>query len=162
MDFRRWLAAVAGGVAGALLVALTALLWNAASPGGLIRFVGGVSAQEGLSQSAQQAAGSALAAWQPYAGKDGYNPACDYRLHLLISPDQARNISVDLSRYAGDAAFIYPTVVNVGFLQAVILESGRTIVVETSDESGAACPHGQGSLSNLPGMCFDTKIERRC
>jgi hypothetical protein len=159
---RPWLAAVSGGVVGAVLAAATALLWNAASPGSLVRFLGGVAAQDGVAGPAKEPVGSAPTRWQSYTGKGVYNPACDYRLHLLISPDQAHNISVNLSRYTGDAAFIYPTVINAKFLQAVILEAGRTIVVETGDEPNAECPHGQASLSNLPGMCFATTIERRC
>jgi len=145
------------------VVVLAGLLWNLGSNGGLIRILGGVTPADLSDGSAKHAAGAtASPAWQTAAGDNGYNPSCDYRFHLLIPPDKSAQISIDLSRYAGDASFIYPAVVNKHFLQAQIAESGESIAIDINDKGGNACSHGQAILSDLPSMCFDTKIEQRC
>jgi len=163
MALRGWLALLLAGAAGAEVVILAGLLWNLSSNGGLIRILGGVTPAE-LSGGSAKHAGDAAASsgWQTDAGDNGYNPSCDYRFHLLIPPDKSAQISIDLSRYAGDASFIYPTVVNKHFLQAQIAESGESIAIDVDDKGGNACGRGQAILSDLPSMCFDTKIEQRC
>jgi hypothetical protein len=88
--------------------------------------------------------------------------SCDYRVHLMIPPEKAKKISIDLSRYAESSSFIYPTIVSANFLQAVIMEPGEPISVDISGKTGGDCEPGSAVLGNLPGMCFDTKIEQRC
>jgi len=145
-----------------VVVTLVGLLWNSNSNGGLVRLLGGVTADELSMVSPKQAGGAVAPKWTNVASKDGYNLSCDYRFHLIISKIQATKISLDLSRYAGEAVF-YPTIVNDHFLQALILESGEAISVDIRNNSGGdGCEPGQASLSDLPGMCFDTKIEQRC
>jgi hypothetical protein len=162
MALRGWLAPLVAGAVGAAVVVLAGLLWNLSSNGGLVRLLGGVT-PAGLSGGSVQHAGSAASSgWQTYVESNGYNPSCDYRFHLLIPPDKSAQISIDLSRYAGDASFIYPTVVNKRFLQAQIAESGESIAIDINDRGGSACGRGQAILSDLPSMCFDTKIEQRC
>jgi hypothetical protein len=163
MALRGWLAPSVAGAGGAAVVVLAGLLWNLGSNGGLIRILGGVTPAELSGGSAKHAGGAAASlGWQPDAGNSGYNPSCDYRFHLLIPPDKSAQISIDLSRYAGDASFIYPTVVNKHFLHAQIAEGGESIAIDVNDKGGNACGHGQAILSDLPSMCFDTKIEQRC
>ncbi len=149
MSTRSWLTWMVAGMGGAVIVILAGLLWNSGSNGGLVRLLGGV----GSSTSPK---------WETFANKNGYNVACDYRIHLLIPPEKATKISIDLSRYTGDSSFIYPTVVNNRFLQAIIMAPGNPIAVDLSDKESGGCDPGQAGLSNLPGMCFDTKIEQRC
>jgi|HubBroStandDraft_6_1064221.scaffolds.fasta_scaffold405756_1 hypothetical protein len=163
MALRGWLAPLAAGVAGAAVVVLAGLLWNLSSNGGLIRILGGVTPAELSGGSAKHAGGAAASSgWQTDADDNGYNPSCDYRFHLLIPPDKSAQISIDLSRYAGDASFIYPTIVNKYFLQAQIAENGESIAIDINDKNSNTCSHGQATLSDLPSMCFDTKIEKRC
>ena len=98
-------------------------------------------------------------------GNDGLLPVSDTienpQTQLLQSLSAAK-ISIDLSRYAGDSSFIYPTVVNNRFLQAIIIAPGEPIAVDLGDKDSSGCDPGQAGLSNLPRMCFDTKIEQRC
>jgi hypothetical protein len=162
MALRGWLAPGAAGMGGAALVILGGLLWNLASNGGLLRVLGGVTAAELSDGLAKRAGGIASSGWQAHAASNGYIPSCDYRFHLLIPPDKSAKMSIDLSRYAGDSSFIYPTIVNTHFLQAQIAEASESIVVDISDKDGDSCKHDQAVLSDLPRMCFDTKIEQRC
>jgi hypothetical protein len=143
------------GMAGAVIFLLTVPPWDSAATKG--EGSGGAP-----SPTAAAPAGSAMATWQTFAGKAGYNPSCDYRVHLVIPPEKAAKISIDLSRYAGETSFIYPTIVNANFLQAVIMEPGEPISVDISGKEGGDCGAGHAVLGNLPGMCFDTKIEQRC
>jgi hypothetical protein len=163
MALREWLAPLVAGAGGAAILISGGLVWNSSSNGGLIRALGGVTRAELSSGSAKPTGGAAASSgWQTYVESNGYNPSCDYRFHLLIPPDKSAQISIDLSRYAGDASFIYPTVVNKRFLQAQIAEGGESIAIDVNDKGGNACGHSQAILSDLPSMCFDTKIEQRC
>jgi hypothetical protein len=162
MALRQWLAPMAAGMAGAAVVILGGLLWNLGSNGGVIRVLGGIAPTEPSDGSAKHASTSASAGWQAYVSGNGYNSSCDYRFHLLIPPDKSAQISIDLSRYAGEAAFIYPTIVSKHFLQAQIAESGESIAVDVNDADGDNCGHGHAILSDLPRMCFDIKVEQRC
>jgi hypothetical protein len=162
MAARANLTSLAMGIVGAAIVVAVGLAWNASSHGGLVRALGGATPGRVPGSSAAAPASATAPGWRPSTGKNGYNPACDYRFYLLIPPDKAAKISIDLSRYAGDASLIYPTVVNRHFLQAAIMEPGEPIAVDISDASGGDCSAGNASLSNLPGMCFETKIEERC
>jgi hypothetical protein len=159
---RSWLTALVAGAAGAGIVILIAVLWGFGSGGGFVRTLGGGAPNQPSANLSGSAAGSALAKWEPFAGKSGYSASCDYRIHLLMTPEKAAKMSIDLSRYAEAASFIYPTIVNQHFLQAVIMEPGEPISVDIRDTDGGDCDAGRASLSNLPGMCFDTKIEQRC
>jgi len=155
MASRQWIGSTTAGMGGAVLVVLAALLWNYGSNGGLIRALGGPSAED-------HPGGRHTANGEADSGKNGFSASCDYRVHLLIPPEKAKKISIDLSRYAGDSSFIYPTIVNDHFMQALILGSGESIAVEISGADGGDCGFGQASLSDLPKMCFDTKVEQRC
>src|SRR5271165_1025424 len=109
MALQGWLAPLVAGAGGAAVVVLAGLLWNLGSNGGLIRILGGVTTAELSDGSAKHAGGTAASSgWQADANGNGYNPSCDYRFHLLIPPDKSAQISIDLSRYAGDVSFIYP------------------------------------------------------
>jgi len=150
------------GMVGAAIVFAIGLAWNSSSHGGFVRALGSVTPEQPAAVSSSHPATTSAASWRPVAGKSGYNPACDYRLHLLIPPTKAAKISIDLSRYADASSFIYPTIVNDHFLQAVIMEPGEPIALDISDAKGDDCEAGNASLGNLPGMCFETKIEERC
>jgi hypothetical protein len=162
MAARANLTSLAMGNAGAAIVVAVGLAWNASSRGGLVRALGAATPDQLSGQSAVAPPSAAAPGWRPFTGKNGHNPACDYRFHLLIPPEKAAKISLDLSRYTGDASLIYPTVVNRHFLQAAIMEPGEPIAVDISDATGGDCSAGTASLSDLPGMCFETKIEERC
>jgi hypothetical protein len=162
MALRQWLAPMAAGMVGAALVILGGLLWNLGSNGGVIRVLGGSTSAEPSDGSAGHAGSPGPAGWQAYVGGNGYNSSCDYRFHLLIPPAKSAQMSIDLSRYAGDAAFIYPTIVSKHFLQAQIAEAGESIAVDVNDAGGDNCGSGHAVLSDLPNMCFDIKIEQRC
>ena len=128
----------------------------------LFRALGGpTSDQPSASPSASPSAAEPLA-WHTFNGQNGYKPACSYRFHLLIPAEKAAKISIDLSRYAGDASFIYPAIVNSHFLQAAIMEPGEPIAIDINDAKVADCGPGDAILDNLPRMCFGTKIEERC
>jgi len=162
MAARANLTSLAMGIVGAVIAIAFGLAWNASSHGGLLRALGGATPDQLHGPSAVAATSAAAPGWRPFTGTNGYNPACDYRFHLLIPPEKAAKISIDLSRYAGDASLIYPTIVNRHFLQAAVMEPGEPIAVDISDASGGDCSAGNASLSDLPGMCFETKIEERC
>jgi hypothetical protein len=162
MAWRQGLTALMAGMGGAAIVIVAGLVWNSASNGGFVRVLGGVTADELSRRLPVHPGASASAKWQAFAGPNGYNPACDYRLQLIIARDKAAKMSIDLSRYAGDASFIYPTSINGHVMQALILAPGEPISVEISDRDGGGCDRWQAALSNLPGLCFDTKIEQRC
>jgi hypothetical protein len=161
MALRSWLASAGAGMAGAAVVILGGLLWNLGSNGGLIRVLGGITPAE-LSDGLAKHASAASSGWQTRVDGNGYKPSCDYRFHLLIPPEKSAKMSIDLSRYAGDSSFIFPTIVNNHFLQALIAEAGESISIDISDKDGDICSHGQAILSDLPNICFDTKIEQRC
>jgi hypothetical protein len=156
MGPRSWLISLLAGIGGAAIVLLTGPLWTPGNHGSA-----GVSRDTPPAKTAEPA-GSAIAKWQTFGGQAGYNPSCDYRVRLIIPPEKAKKISIDLSRYAEDSSFIYPTIVNANFLQAVIMEPGEPISVDISGKTGGDCQPGRAVLGNLPGMCFDTKIEQRC
>jgi hypothetical protein len=163
MNWRTHLISLVGGMVGAAIVVAVGLMWNASSPGGLVRALGGLASdQPPVMASAHPTGAPSAASWRPFAGKDSYNPACDYRFHLLIPAEKAAKISIDLSRYADASSFIYPTIVNSRFLQAVIMEPGEPIAIDVSDAKGGDCGAGSARLDNLPRMCFETKIEERC
>jgi hypothetical protein len=163
MTWRTHLISLVAGMVGATIVVAGGLLWNAGSQGRLVRALGGVTLDQPAVMSSTHPTGAPSAAgWRPFAGKNGYNSACDYRFHLLIPPAKAAKMSIDLSRYADASSFIYPTIVNSHFLQAVIMEPGEPIAVDMSDAKGGDCDAGNANLGNLPGMCFQTKIEERC
>lgn len=158
-----WRTQLTSLAAGAAIVVAGGLLWNLISPGGLVRALGGFASDQAPAVASTHATGAPSAAsWRPFAGKHGYNTACDYRFHLLIPTEKAAKMSIDLSRYADASSFIYPTIVNSHFLQAVIMEPGEPIAVDMSDAKGGDCAAGSASLGNLPGMCFETRIEERC
>jgi hypothetical protein len=162
MALKGWLASVAAGMAGAAVLVLGGLVWNLYSNGGLIRALGGITPAELSGGSTRQSGSAASSGWQAYVEGNGYNPSCAYRFHLMIPPDKSAKISIDLSRYAGEATFIYPTIVNKQFLQAQIAPAGESIAIDIGDTDGNTCSHGQAVLSDLPRMCLDTKIEQRC
>jgi hypothetical protein len=162
MALRGWLVSAAAGLGGAAVLMFAGLVWNLGSNGGLIRALGGITPAEFSSGSVQHAGSAASSKWQTYVEGNGYNSACDYRFHLLIPPEKSAKISIDLSRYAGEASFIYPMIVNKHFLQAQIAEAGESIAIDIHDTDADDCSHGQAVLSDLPGMCFDTKVEQRC
>jgi len=157
-----WLAPMVAGMGGAVVVVLAGLLWNSASNGGLVRVLGGVPADQSPAPPTNHPGGSATAKWATFASKNAYNPSCDYRFHLIISPEKAAKMSINLSRYAGDTAFIYPTIISNHFMQALIIAPGEPIAIDLRETDGGECVPGQAALSNLPGICFDTKIEQRC
>jgi hypothetical protein len=142
------------GMGGAVIVILAGLLWNWCSNGGLVRLLGGVTADELSDRLLRPAGSGASAKWEAFANKKGYNSICDYR--------KAAKISIDLLRYASESSFIYPTIVSDHFLQGLINEPGEPIAVDLNDTDSGGCAARQAILSNLPGMCFDTKIEQRC
>lgn len=158
MTWRTCLTSLIAGMAGAAIVLAIGLVWNSSSHGGLVRALGSAAPE----QPSVRPTIASSASWRPFAGKSGYNPACDYRIHLLIPAEKAAKISIDLSRYADESSFIYPTIVNNHFLQAVIMEPGEPIALDISDAKRSGCDAGNASLDNLPRMCFDTKIEERC
>jgi hypothetical protein len=163
MAWRTHLMSLIAGMVGAAIVVAGGLVWNVMSPGGLVRALGGlVSDQAPAVASAHPTGAPSTAGWRPFAGKNGYNPACDYRFHLLIPAAKAARMSINLSRYADASSFIYPTIVNGHFLQAVIMEPGEPIAIDMSDAKSSDCDAGNATLDNLPGMCFETKIEERC
>jgi hypothetical protein len=157
MAWRTYLTSFVAGMAGAAIVIPIGLVWNAKSQGGLVRALG-VAAPEPPARPANASAAS----WQPFTGKSGFNPACDYRFRLLIPAEKAAKMSIDLSRYADATSFLYPTIVNKHFLQAVIMAPGEPIAVDMSDAKSNDCDAGNVALDNLPGLCFETKLEERC
>lgn len=162
MIWRTYLTSLIAGMAGAAIVFAIGFLWNSNSHDGLVRTLGGGAPEQPAAVSSARSTTSSTASWRPFVGNSGYNPACDYRLHLLIPPAKAAKISIDLSRYTADSSFFYPTIVNNHFLQAVIMAPGEPIALDVSDAKGEDCGAGKASLGNLPGMCFETKIEERC
>jgi hypothetical protein len=162
MTWRTYLTSLIAGMAGAAIVFAIGLVWNSSSHGGLVRALGSVAPEQPPVVSSAHPTTTSSASWRAFAGNSGYNPACDYRIHLLIPAEKAAKISIDLSRYADDSSFIYPTIVNSHFLQAVIMEPGEPIAVDVRDAKGGGCDAGNASLDNLPRMCFETRIEERC
>lgn len=162
MTWRTFLTSLIAGMAGAAIVFAIGLAWKPSSHGGVVQAPSGVTPQQPAAVSSAPPTTASAASWRLFAGKSGYNPACDYRLHLLIPPAKAAKISIDLSRYAADSSFIYPTIVNSHFLQAVIMAPGEPIALNISDAKGDSCDAGNAILDNLPSMCFETKIEERC
>jgi hypothetical protein len=164
MTWRAYLISLIAGMVGAAIVVTVGLVWNASSQGRLVRALIGVTSDQPRAVASAQPTGapSSAASWRIFAGKNGYNPACDYRFHLLIPAEKAAKMSIDLSRYADASSFIYPTIASKHFLQAVIMEPGEPIAVDMSDANGGDCDAGNASLGNLPGMCFETRIEERC
>jgi hypothetical protein len=162
MTWRTYLTSLIAGMAGAAIVFAIGLVWNSSSHGGLVRALGSVAPEQPSAVSLAHPTTTSSASWRPFTGKSGYNPACDYRIHLLIPAAKAAKISIDLSRYADDSSFIYPTIVNNHFLQAVIMEPGEPIALDIRDAKGGDCGAGSASLGDLPRMCFETKIEERC
>ena len=152
MTWRTFLTSLIAGMAGAAIVLAIGWAWN--SHGGLVQAPSGAA-------SAQPATTPA-ASWRVFAGKSGYDPSCDYRLHLLIPPAKAAKISINLSRYAAESSVFYPTIVSSHFLQAVIMAPGEPIALDVSDAKSEGCEAGNARLDNLPDMCFETKIEERC
>jgi hypothetical protein len=161
MTWRTYLTSLVAGMAGAAIVLAIGLAWNSSSHGGLVQTPSGVTPEQPSAASSVHPTTAPAASWRAFAGKGGFNPACDYRIHLLIPAAKAAKISIDLSRYADASSFIYPTVVNSHFLQAVIIEPGEPIALNISDAKGGDCDAGNASLDNLPRMCFETKIEER-
>lgn len=162
MTWRTYLTSLIAGMVGAAIILAIVLVWNPSPPGGLVRAFGGGAPAPPSAPSPPPPANPTSVSWRPFAGKSGYNPACDYRIHLLIPAEKAAKISIDLSRYADASSFIHPTIVNSHFLQAVIMEPGEPIALDISDAKSGSCDAGNAALDNLPRMCFETKIEERC
>ena len=162
MTWRTLLTSLIAGMVGAATVFAIGLTWNSGSLGGRVPAPSGVTPGQPAAVSSAHPTTAPVANWRPFAAKGGYNPACDYRLHLLIPPAKAAKISINLSRYAADSSVIYPTIVNTHFLQAVIMAPGEPIALNVSDAKNDNCDAGNAILDNLPSMCFETKIEERC